>query len=313
MRECSEYKRIVRLHNHLKKAHVIKSDYIISNELKSRTFDRDIRKLREDFNAPLNFRDGKYMYSDRTYELPQMFLNEKELFSMFISTVILEKYKGSPIYAVLKKVYSKINSNLSTDLNYFTPNISTLEKRNLDYDWEKIKTLTHIISMRKIIEIKYNSINSSKISNRKIEPYHIYCYKNNFYLVAYCYERKEFRDFHIKRILEITETNQDFKKHKFDLKKYFNEKQWGIIKGNKVESISFKVKSNVSARIEEEYGDKFEKIKTEDNWDYYKGESDITAEFISWVLSFGADMAILEPKEARNKIKDYCEKVLINY
>lgn len=73
---------------------------------------------------------------------------------------------------------------------------------NLNTPGEIEKLIETAINKNDKIEIIYNDIDGSK-SKRIIHPLHLFKYKNNYYVTAFCELRKDIRHFELKRIVNV--------------------------------------------------------------------------------------------------------------
>ena len=73
---------------------------------------------------------------------------------------------------------------------------------NLNTPGEIEKLIETAINKNDKIEIIYNDIDGSK-SKRIIHPLHLFKYKNNYYVTAFCELRKDIRHFELKRIVDV--------------------------------------------------------------------------------------------------------------
>lgn len=309
MNTCSEYRRIIWLHNRFKNQSFNIDEYFHTFGVKQRTFQRDIWKLRNYFNAPLICKNSKYFYNDETFELPAFLLNEKELFGLLITSAVVSQYKGTPMYNSLNKILEKLSSMLATDISYFYMDVSKGNKNIRDFNWDVLEKIIRAIYKKNFIKIKYHSFNQNKIADRILEPYHVYNYKGEFYMVAYCPKNKAFRDFFVGRVKNIEVLNKKYKQRNFCTDKYFSDKQWGIIKGGKLIDVSFKVKKHIEPWILEKYGDIVKKKSETRQWSYFNMKIKITDEFINWVFGYGKDFMILKPDSLKYKMKKKCREI----
>lgn len=73
---------------------------------------------------------------------------------------------------------------------------------NLNTPGEIEKLIETAINKNDKIEIIYNDIDGSK-SKRTIHPLHLFKYKNNYYVTAFCELRNDIRHFELKRIVNV--------------------------------------------------------------------------------------------------------------
>jgi predicted DNA-binding transcriptional regulator YafY len=314
MKNASEYQRMCWIHSKLKIDSFYKEDYLFEFDVSERTFLRDINKLKESFNAPVYYDEikKKYFYKDSSFELPMMLLNEQEMFGLLLSLKLLDLYKDSPIYLSIYKIFKNLANNLSTDINYFYFEQNKFSKKIRNIDEVLLEKIVKAIHDKSVLEIVYESFSSLKTSKRVIYPLHIYSYEGEFYLAAYCDDNKEIRDFFIGRIKSLDVKNEGFKMD-FDISKYFSDKQWGIIKGGKLEKVKFKIKKEKEPWLKEEFDHVLNKYNEDDIWSFYETEVFVNNDFLNWAVGFNEGIIILEPEGVKNKIIEHCRGILENY
>ncbi|MGL5087834.1 MAG: helix-turn-helix transcriptional regulator, partial [Clostridium sp.] len=170
---------------------------------------------------------------------------------------------------------------------------------------EKIELIKVAINEQNLISFKY--FYSKGEANKTIEPYLIVFKWSSWYVFGYCLERNDFRLFKLNRLL-----NLKFKKE------YFNERvvPSEVIDFNKYFANEIKLtalfNSKVKYRLIEEYGiDSFttlenDKLKLEVGFESHEN-------LLSWVLSFGDLIEVIEPKEVCLELKRQAEMVFKRY
>ena len=87
-------------------------------------------------------------------------------------------------------------NSISDETSSYVSNIS------IDTPGEIEKLINTAILKKEKIEIVYNDIDGG-ISKRIIHPLHLFKYKNNYYVTAYCELRNDIRHFEIQRIINV--------------------------------------------------------------------------------------------------------------
>lgn len=91
----------------------------------------------------------------------------------------------------LKKMYS-----IYDEMSKYISNI------NINKPGEIEKLIDDAINKNEMIEIVYNDIDGGQ-SKRKIHPLHLFKYKDNYYVTAFCELRNDIRHFELRRIVNI--------------------------------------------------------------------------------------------------------------
>lgn len=310
-----EYIRICWMHNQMKNGYLQKDEYFDRYGTSQRTFNRDIDRLRDQLLAPIAYdrKHDRYYYSDNTYELPLMLLNEQDLFGLLVSTNLLHQYKDTPFYDTVSKIMARLAQHLDIDVTYLYREYSTGNSSVRQFNWEYIHQLTHAVHKHISVDITYTSFNSNTKMKRRIDPYHIYNYEGDFYCVGYCHKNNGFRDFFIGRITDLNITDIVFKPRKFGLEQYFSDKQWGMMKGGKVEHVTFKIRRDREQWLIEEFGHKITFVEQSNDWTVYETEVIVNNDFLNWAVGFNKGIIILKPESVKKKVVKHLKMLMQEY
>lgn len=153
------------------------------------------------------------------------------------------------------------------------------------------------------MEITYSG-NQEGMVERKIKPIKL-CFKDQaWYLYAYCCLREDYRFFKLKRISRITLLDNRFEPEIVGKvlpavsKKYSNSTESILVILEISKEMAFRAYEELSNITVTDSGKLLCKIEVTDiNW------------FISYVLSYGSHMCILEPLEIKERVKQEIEKM----
>ncbi len=65
----------------------------------------------------------------------------------------------------------------------------------------------------RVLHLKYHSYSPDQVTERKVEPYQLVYYENDWHLVGYCRLREGMRDFRAGRIMAVEVLDETFKRH----------------------------------------------------------------------------------------------------
>lgn len=174
---------------------------------------------------------------------------------------------------------------------------STLEDKVL---FEKIKNaiLEHFY-----IEIIYSGSRESFVK-RRIKPVKL-CFKNqSWYLYAYCCLREDYRFFKLKRMSQINVSNEHFEPE--NVEKVLSKVSREYCEQLKSVLVTLEINQEMAFRAYEE----LRNIQVTDNGKLlcHVEVTDINW-FISYVLSYGSYIRILEPVEIKEKVMQEIKKM----
>jgi proteasome accessory factor B len=150
----------------------------------------------------------------------------------------------------------------------------------------------------------YKSL-SSAASLRIVHPYKLIHTPVSWYLLGYCEDRKNFRNFKLTRIDKFKVMNDKFHPHKFNLSELIGDSWWLRYDPEKLEN-PYKVKvlftDEAALSIKEYIFHSSQKIQDHKNGTIVEWELSYLGEFASWLMQWMPDFEIESPKELKNII-----------
>ncbi len=195
-------------------------------EISVRTVYRDIRAL-EELGIPVSFEQPKGYFIVQGYFLPPLSFTIAETNALILMASLSEKYADKSINKNCQNALTKLRAVLrygdKEKAELITSNISVWTSDNEYSANEYISIIQKSIVEKTILEIEYTD-NNNKISVRELEPIGLTFYSNQWHLIAWCWKRKEYRDFKIKMISKLLETYKPFKKNEhFSVNQYIQQ------------------------------------------------------------------------------------------
>ena len=176
---------------------------------------RDLDFLKHILKAPLQYDYDKngYFY-DGDFELPEISVGEGELVGVLLLDQLRKAYEDTDIDPLIGRAIDVLSSQMSDEL--------TLDHESLDQvlqveiepfpriNLNVFQDLLQAIRANESVIIKYFSGQKAVVVEKPCDPYHLLNFKNNWYLVAFCHEKQDFRDFLCSRIMSVERTNTTF-------------------------------------------------------------------------------------------------------
>ncbi len=179
---------------------------------------------------------------------------------------------------------------------------------------EHCKKIHAALIQKKNIRINYYSLLNDEHQERTVSPYALYEYRNSLYVTGFCHLRQEIRDFKMSRIKSLIITDDLFVMPKdFSLKDYMNN-CLGIFK-DVSHKVVLKIRHPMSQIIREKIWSENQVITDIPNEKAILFEAHLQGEIeiISWILSMGSDVEVIEPIDLKNKIREKLEKMIKNF
>lgn len=249
---------------------------------------------------------GGYKLLDLYFPFKEL-LTEEEL-------MLLKSYSSSIQYIdneALKKALDKINYSILRDGNQVSAEIIPYSRVKLSDDIADIqgKLYEAILNKNEII-LTYKS-NKGMVTKRRVQPFKLFVYKGEFYLIAKCLLKNDIRYFKITRIEKLIVTG--FKFHSdFDVNTYLSEAKennLGIFDGKQYELkllIHPPMANTISERI---WVDNQVIEELEDGSILFEATMKGGPEIISWILSMRSYVEVIEPLSLKEELIEELEKI----
>ena len=276
-----------------------------------RTIHRDIEYMRDVMNVPIEYDSSKrsYYYTQENYYLKAVPLSEGELFSIALFDQLLEQYRNTPLEEALKNIFTKIvqslPDNVSVDTGFLNSQVSFISDKIGNIDLKVFQSIFSAMQKKRTIIFEYKSLTSNEYVSRSADPYHAICQRGNWYLIAYCHERKIPRMFAFTRIRKATLGKSTFLiPSDFDPNKYFDKEMgvWASYQTPKAIELRFEKESKIYAT--ERIWHSSQTIKeNKDGSITLKFTTTQIPEVFRWVLGQGHTVKVLKPAELVKMVK----------
>ena len=193
-------------------------------DVSKRTIYRDIKAL-EQSGVPVLTEEGKGYTLMDGYKVPPVMFTEKQANALILAEQLVLKNKD----ASFVKDYSEAIDKIKSILRYTTKDKANLlanrtqynEVINQERSSNNLSDLQNALTNYNLVKMQY--INKEGIvTNRLIEPFAI-LNSENWYLVAWCRLRNEFRFFRPDRIQKMEVLLENFEPHNMTLQEYFDK------------------------------------------------------------------------------------------
>ncbi|WP_425076398.1 helix-turn-helix transcriptional regulator [Psychroserpens sp. S379A] len=203
---------------------VTASELAAKFNVSKRTIYRDIKAL-EQSGVPVFAEEGKGYTLMEGYKIPPVMFTEKQANALILAEQLVLNSKDASFVKDYLEAMDKIKSvlkyttkeraNILLDRTRYDQNINRERNSN------NLSDLQNALTNYNLVRIEYiNKENTT--STRVIEPFAI-LNSENWYLVAWCRLRNEFRFFRPDRIQKMEILTEKFEPHKMTLQEYFDK------------------------------------------------------------------------------------------
>ncbi len=177
---------------------------------------RDLDVLKHEYKAPvvLDRETGGLFYTNLDFELPTVKLTESDVLGIFTLDALRRQYTNTMFYPFLARTFERIVEQLPNEIEVNLESLSsvlTFELSPVPHpDLGVIQLVRKAIKNRETIDIKYFSGQKAIVDDKRIDPYCIVYFKDNWYLVGWCHTKMDWRDFLLTRVLEVKTSGKKY-------------------------------------------------------------------------------------------------------
>lgn len=276
-----------------------------------RTIFRDLRALGES-GVPLTYaEEGGYEILEG-YQLPPLMLTAREAATLLMGTEFTRLQSDASLARDADQVGMKIESVLPREVQEYIDRLRASlvmdpywlhqRQRTMAEDEEgRWYDLSQAVANQKKILMEYFVASRNEVTRRTVDPLGLVYYTDHWNLLAYDHLRDDVRNFRLDQIRTLRILMEKFERPPgFDLSAHLEER--GESPANLRVVIRFhhfvfaSAHRGIPARVEEEVqeGDWIRVTFYFENMDYVAG----------WLLRFGSQAEVLEPKELMLKVKE---------
>jgi predicted DNA-binding transcriptional regulator YafY len=284
-----------------------------------RTIFRDLRTLSES-GVPLTYAEGGGYEILEGYQLPPLMFTAREAATLLMGTAFTKLQPDASLREDADEVALKIRSVLPQPVQDY---IDRLQERtviapyvrNLDPGGEHDEQgrwydLSEAVAQQRSVWMEYYVSSRDELTKRKVDPLGLVYYSDSWNLIAYDHLRKDVRNFRLDRIRKMRVMTDTFRRpDDFDLQAYIREKASNPQNERIVLRFNHRAyrwaKRSIPAEVEalKEADDAVEVTFYFENLDY----------LARWLLRYGTDVAVLEPAELRDNLRQRAEVLAEHY
>jgi predicted DNA-binding transcriptional regulator YafY len=276
-----------------------------------RTIQRDIRVLKEEFEAPLlyDYDMSGYTLKNPTWEFSTPVLGESEILAMVLGSRIAENIlpeahvKTQIIEAVAQQLTVNSNDLLETA---FLEALIVCNHMTVDIDCMVFQTVFDAWRHNEAIDIEYTNAQERK-SLRRVDPQILAFQDGAWFIKGYCHSREAIVTFAIHRIISATPTNRYFE---HDKKLIETTKEEGLFNFKRVRDVILLCDERVINYARDYRFHPDQKIIPVATG---KFELHIPSapddELVRWIMWQIGQVGVIKPKSLKERIIEYAERI----
>lgn len=303
--------RMLHLHQKLQEGRAVNCTSLGRElEVARKTVVRDIAYMRDQLGLPIEFDAvaNTYHYTEAVDAFPTVNISEGEVFSLLVAQRALEQYRGTPFHRQLAASFEKLTAALKDTVTFGpSDDMAAVSFKHVGVgkaDAEVFERLTRGVVRRLEVTFDYRKPGGAVVERRQVRPYHLSSRQNLWYLVGFDVQRGALRTFAVPRITNVETTSAKFERPEDFSPEEFFAKALGVVGGG---GESYKVMVRFAAgsadRVREREWHESQKVR-----ELPGGAVELTLqlgaleEIERWVLQWGADAEVVQPKELRRRL-----------
>jgi predicted DNA-binding transcriptional regulator YafY len=286
-------------------------------EVSTKSIHRDIEFMRDRLDLPIEYNGSRfgYGYTEEVNAFPTVQITEGELFALVVAEKALQQYRGTsfekPLLSAIKKMEQSLPDTISLNLSDIEQTISFRTRAEQILNLEIFDALAKATARRQQIVVAYRKPGVRDAEPRTIDPYHLANINGEWYLFAFDHLRKDIRTFAPGRIQSIKHTGRSFERpQKFSLEKRLRD-SFGVHSGQGQHEVVLRFSPRAADYIREKKWHESQQLRElKDGGVELRMQLSGLAEIERWVLSWGGDASVTQPRELAESVKAAARNIL---
>ena len=289
-------------------------------EVSYKTVQRDIDFMRDQMLLPINYDSVQhgFHYTEPVNSFPAVNITHGEVVALLVAQKALEQYRGTafekPLRVAFEKLTNGLQDQISMSLDDLGRAFSFRPMGAAEQELEIFNLLADCVLANKTVEFDYHGLKKNKTERRRVDPYHLGCINNQWYLVGNDQVRGKVRTFALTRMSRPKALKKSFvRPADFTIAKMLQDSFMAFETG-KPKKIRIRL-DDIAARLaSERVWHKSQKLKP-----LSAGGAELSLEvglapdLENWILGWGSHATVLEPKELKDSIAATARAMALNY
>ena len=278
-------------------------------EVSTRTIKRDIDFMKYRLNLPIEYDSRKYgyYYTEPVEQFPSVPVTEAEVFALLVAHKAISQYRGTPFEQPLQTAFAKLTGQLDGNRSFTIGNLQqALSFRPFapeEVNLEIFQILSRGINEGRRVKLSYKNLGADRAQSRRVDPYHLACVDNRWYIIGFDAGRKGMRTFALSRMKKAELLTDTFTVPvDFDINEYLKG-SFGIFKAADDFEVVLEFDKWAAELVSERKWHPSQNIVR-----IKSGRARMTLrlnnieEVERWVLSWGEHVTVIRPESLANRI-----------
>jgi predicted DNA-binding transcriptional regulator YafY/REP element-mobilizing transposase RayT len=289
-------------------------------EVSSKTIQRDFEFMRDQLALPIEY-DGPrhgYYYAHAVAQFPMITVSEGELVALLVAQKAVEQYRGTsfekPLHAAFEKLVASLGNEASVSLHELSEAVSFRSAGVPKSQIEVFELLAEAVMASRTVEFDYLSLRAKTSERRRVEPYHLACISNQWYLIANDLARNSLRTFSLTRIEKARDLKIAFERPADFSAAKMLAGSFSAFEAGKTEAVRIRFDEFAARLVAERQWHKSQKLRKLDG-----GGAELTMQvgvapdLEAWILGWGGHAEVLEPEALREKMASEVQAMAAAY
>ena len=285
-----------------------------------RTASSTVAFLRGSLRAPVQHdrRRKGYVYTDTTYALPTVFLQEGKLLGLLLAEQVSRQYLGTPLEAPLREAVRKLSRYLPEEVALEAGELAGVFHfaggGGLDVPLLRFADLERAARERRVVHLSYHGAHRGERTERDVEPHFLHNVRGDWSLVAWDALRGEPREFMLTRIEEHRVLERRFTRRPELAKDVYVAPMFRTERGREPYEVELRFDAYQARWIRECTLHPSQQV--EEHLDggltlrlQVGGEGDV----LRWVLGYGSHVEVVSPSSLRARVEEELRAALGQY
>lgn len=278
------------------------------------TIEKDMYAMKIEHDAPIKYSklEKGYFYEDKDFTLNDIPLTDNDMEAISFAAHTLMQFKDVDLFRQFGSAIDKIVDHLAVSQDQDSQQFVQFEATIADGGNEYLTSILEAIKLKRLIQFEYASFVTGELKLRKVTPLLLKQYRNRWYLISFDDSKNDYITYALDRIegLEILKETVS-QPIDFDPDNYFKHAV-GITSGNTAPTdVRLKV-SLVAAKYLDSLPIHASQKVVEMNQDHFIFclKVNISEELIREIMSYGGDIAVIEPLELKEEVQRRANRFL---
>jgi len=289
-------------------------------EVSYKTVQRDIDFMRDQMMLPIDYDSGQhgFHYTKPVGSFPSVNITQGEVVALLVAQKALEQYRGTAFERPLQAAFEKLTAGLQEEVSFSLDDLgrafSFRPMGAATQEMEIFNLLADCILNTQTVEFDYQGLKKPKAERRRVEPYHLGCINNQWYLIGQDQVRGKLRTFALTRLSRPKAQTQTFRRPAdFSLTRMMQDSFMAFESG-KTRKVRLRLDDFAARLASERIWHKSQKLRPLTGGGAEMSlEVGLAPDLENWILGWGSHAVVLEPKELRESIASTARAMALQY